>query len=113
MNDVDHFFPFVLEQRLRTDLNINGVWNLVLACKDCNRGENGKFERVPDLQYLERLNKRNEFLIGSPHPLRETSINQTGRTEQDRHRFLQQIYRLAKTNLLINWETVSKGPEMF
>lgn len=68
--DVDHFFPHMLQKYVPfTDLN--GVWNLVLSCKDCNRGENGKFARLPDRQYLERLAKRNDFLISSHHPLRE------------------------------------------
>jgi len=39
--DVDHFFPHVL-QRYFPNVNLDGVWNLVLACQDCNRGPNGK-----------------------------------------------------------------------
>lgn len=44
--DVDHFFLHVLATALR-GVNIDGVWNLVLACRECNRGEKGKFARVP------------------------------------------------------------------
>jgi hypothetical protein len=40
--DVDHFFPHVLGPELPA-VPINGVWNLVLACADCNRGVGGKF----------------------------------------------------------------------
>ncbi|WP_340438508.1 hypothetical protein [Bacillus wiedmannii] len=30
------------------DMDLNGVWNLVLTCQECNRVEhNGKFARVP------------------------------------------------------------------
>lgn len=54
------------------EINLNGVWNLVLACPNCNRGANGKFAKVPSIKYLERLHKRNEFLISSHHPLRES-----------------------------------------
>jgi hypothetical protein len=110
--DVDHFFPF----RLGRDgvlTNIDGVWNLVLACKECNRGENGKFDRVPSLQLLERLHRRNEYLIESNHPLRETLIAQTG-LDGKRHIFLQKCYDLAKTSLThANWQPAPKGKAIF
>jgi hypothetical protein len=32
----------------------------------------GKFELTPDLGYVARLERRNEYLIASHHPLRET-----------------------------------------
>ncbi len=51
--DVDHFFPDVLKQH---DFEgIDQVWNLVLACRDCNRGASGKFERIVDKKFLEAL----------------------------------------------------------
>jgi 5-methylcytosine-specific restriction endonuclease McrA len=81
--DVDHFLPHVLGQFMR-EININSVWNLVLACQSCNRGESGKFDRLPHLKYLQRLHTRNEFLINSHHPLRETLIQQTGKLEEKR-----------------------------
>src|SRR4051812_2089824 len=95
--DVDQFFPFTLVQNLGSAYNatVNGVWNLVLACQRCNRGAEGKFARVPSLKYLERLHTRNSFLINSHHPLRETLINQTGLTEEQRRSFLQEQYRQA------------------
>lgn len=94
--DVDHFFPY----RLFDDIpNINGVWNLVLASKECNRGENGKFDRLVDTKYLERLYNRNEFLITSHHPLRQTLMHQTGGTEKQRRQFLQSIYTIAQLKL--------------
>ena len=57
------------------------IWNLVLSCKDCNRGSNGKFEKIPHIDFY-FLNKRNNYYIESHHPLRETIINQTGKTEE-------------------------------
>jgi hypothetical protein len=84
--DVDHFIPWVLRGAFRHSLD--GVWNLVLACVLCNRGASGKSDFVPDRPLLERLHRRNEFLIGSHHPLRETLLAQTGETEPDRARFL-------------------------
>ncbi|WP_188032876.1 hypothetical protein [Psychrobacter sp. ANT_WB68] len=52
---------------------------MVLACSDCNRGTNGKFAKLLDIKLLERLHTRNEYLIGSHHPLRETLMLQTGK----------------------------------
>lgn len=46
MCDVDHFFPYTLQPYF-PDINLNGIWNLVLSCPSCNRGANGKFARVP------------------------------------------------------------------
>lgn len=113
LTEVDHFIPFILENRLGSNLNINGVWNLVLACNDCNRGEDGKFAKVPALKYLQRLHKRNEFLIGSNHPLKETLVMQTGQKEEQRKQFLQRMYDLAKINLIVSWEIPPKAEETF
>jgi 5-methylcytosine-specific restriction endonuclease McrA len=100
--DVDHFLPHTL---LSFDLaaNVDGIWNLVLACADCNRGPNGKFARVPELRFLERLHNRNEFLIESHRPLRETLISQTGGTEADRRSYLQQAWSYALSILVHTW----------
>jgi 5-methylcytosine-specific restriction endonuclease McrA len=106
--EVDHFFPHTLLTRAEINDNLNGVWNLVLACRECNRGEKGKSARVPQLRYLERLFKRNNFLIGSHHPLRETLISQTGTTESLRQRFLQRQYTNAKLLLVHEWSPVEE-----
>lgn len=100
--DVDHFFPWAASENIR---HANGLWNLVLACKDCNRGVDGKFAKVPNLKLLERLHKRNEYLINSHLPLRETLISQTGKTENLRRQFLQQQYNQAKRLLIHEWQT--------
>ena len=109
--DVDHFIPHTLQQY--TNANLDGVWNLVLSCEKCNRGDNGKFAKVPALKYLERLSKRNDFLISSHHPLRETLMNQTGRTEAERHLFLQSMYKKAKEYLIHTWETTEVQQAIF
>ena len=110
--DVDHFFPHALQPYMQ-DVNLDGVWNLVLACPDCNRGLQGKFALVPATRYLERLHKRNEFLISSHHPLRETIIQQTGNTEQERAAFLRNMDRRAIELLIHRWETPEKAPAVF
>jgi hypothetical protein len=100
--DVDHLFPHRLKP-YKVAEPIDGIWNLVLACQTCNRGEAGKFGLLPELSYLERLHHRNEFLIGSHHPLRETLMLQTGATEAARHAFLNTAYHDAVGLLVQRW----------
>jgi hypothetical protein len=88
--DVDHFFGHVLMSRgLAVDLDV--PWNLVLACQDCNRGVAGKGPRLPHPDYLKRLWDRNEYLIASNHPLRETLIATTGADPEQRWTFLTSV----------------------
>lgn len=114
LTDVDHFFPRVLVN-YGIAHPIDGIWNLVLACVSCNRGVGGKFDQLPHHRYLERLNTRNEFLIGSHHPLRETLIQQTGNSEPKRRSFLIGNYNAAKTGRLINsnWQPAFEYPPAF
>ena len=110
--DIDHFFPHTLQSVL-PNINLDGVWNLVLACKNCNRGVDGKSARVPATKYLERLFKRNEFLISSHHPLRETLIAQTGTTPEQRLKFLSDIDTIAINYLIHRWDTKPVTDEEF
>jgi len=109
--DVDHFFPHTLKESNFTQ--IDGVWNLVLACKECNRGESGKFARIPSKNLLNRLYKRNEYLINSHHPLKETLIAQSGSTQQARRLHLQHNHNQAMNILLHSWEPKPKGSSTF
>ncbi|WP_197506373.1 HNH endonuclease domain-containing protein [Acidovorax sp. RAC01] len=100
--DIDHFFPHRLKQG-HPGINLDGVWNLVLACPTCNRGADGKFDRIPTLGLLERLHQRNEHMIGSHHPLRETLMMQTGMQAADRASFLNQFYRSVQLSPALAW----------
>ncbi|EOG1781944.1 HNH endonuclease domain-containing protein [Vibrio parahaemolyticus] len=106
LTDVDHFLPRKAEDSIN---NINGIWNLVLSCSKCNRGEGGKFAKVPTIELLYRLHKRNEYFINSHLPLRETLIQQTGAIEQARRYFLQQQYTTAKQTLIHEWQPEPRG----
>ncbi|WP_415886605.1 HNH endonuclease [Neptuniibacter sp. QD37_6] len=108
--DVDHFLPHRLKLTKQFS-NLDGVWNLALSCQTCNRGESGKFDRLPSRTLLKRLHKRNEYLITSHHPLRETLIRQTGINTQQRIQFLQDCYDRASMYLNPNsvWEPELKG----
>ena len=110
--DVDHFFPHVLKVEM-PDANLDGIWNLVLACKDCNRGHDGKFAKLPTTQLLTRLHTRNEFLIGSQHPLRETLTRQTGANEVERKSFLQTQYYRARDRLIHTWQPILRAEAVF
>jgi hypothetical protein len=100
--EVDHFFPHVNKPvHAKEGVNINGVWNLVLADSSVN---GDKRARVPELRFLERLYNRNEFYIESKHPLGETIINQTGATKEQRRSFLQKQYNLARSASIHTWK---------
>lgn len=103
--DVDHFIPLSIQYSTDKDLTLNGVWNLVLCCKECNRGEeNGKFARVPVRLLLDRLFKRNEYLINSNHPLKETILMITGNNSKMRKHFIEGIYNHAASIKKTTWE---------
>jgi len=111
--DVDHFFPHKLRY-CADGKAIDGVSNLVLACQECNRGEGGKFDRLPSLDLLERLHQRNEYLISSHHPLRETLIRQTGLTSKHRIKTLQDVYNCSTVTLASEkWKPVACGDALF
>lgn len=90
-------------------VNIDGVWNLVLSCTECNRGESGKFARVPNVDLLNKLHIRNEYLIGSHHPLKETLIMQTGSSEAERKQFLQKSFNFSEEKLIHTWHPYQLG----
>lgn len=99
---VDHFFPHVHKISInQSGANVNGVWNLVLVEKFVNLDKSAK---IPELKYLERLYKRNEFYISSKHPLGETIINQTGKTPTERRNFLQKQYDLSVNLAIQKWK---------
>jgi hypothetical protein len=100
--EVDHFLPHVNKlAHSTTGVNINGVWNLVLADSKINLNKKAK---IPEKRFLQRLFNRNEFYIESKHPLAETIINQTGLTKESRRRFLEAQYNLALTNSIQQWK---------
>ena len=104
---VDHFFPHRLEKHTKIYHkfhDINGVWNLVLACKDCNNGPGGKSDSIPKIHFLEKLHTRNNRYTESHHPLMATIKNQTGKDIKKREAFLQDFYNKAFDIIPISWE---------
>lgn len=108
---IDHFFPHVHKMQLNENgANVNGVWNLVLSDKNIN---NDKRAKVPEIKYLERLYKRNEFYIASKHPLGETIINQTGKSPFERRMFLQEQYNLSVNLAIQKWKPYIEFEPLF
>ncbi|WP_151771270.1 HNH endonuclease [Streptomyces abyssomicinicus] len=71
---VDHVFPFALMQRYRSvgawcGPDLDALWNLAPAHAACN---GTKSDRLPLPAELDRLAARNEAIMQSPHPLRQT-----------------------------------------
>lgn len=106
--DVDHFIPLAAQNNM-PGVNLNGVWNLVLACQECNRGAQGKFAQVPTLDLLKRLHARNEYFINSKLPLHEAILNQTGHHEQKRRSFLNDQWNAALRCRFHQWTPVARG----
>ncbi len=52
-----------------SDLDLDSFWNLAPAHAACNAQ---KSNRPPTADEKRRLAKRNEAIMGSPHPLRKT-----------------------------------------
>ena len=103
-SEVNHFFPHVLQGRSHIDIDLNQAWNLVLACNQCN-GASEKSDSCPDISYVYDIHDRNENMIQSHHPLRESIIARTGRNESKRREFLQTCYETAKRSLSHSWKT--------
>ena len=82
--DVDHFLPFsLLTDDVLQGANRNGVWNLVIACKSCNRGEGGKFNSLPHESYFKKLLYRNElFAEEHNHSLKNSILISLGITKK-------------------------------
>lgn len=58
--DVDHFIAHSYFKRPNLNhINPDGIWNLVIACKECNRGNGGKFESLPSSNYQKKIVNRN------------------------------------------------------
>lgn len=107
--DVDHFFPWALR---RTVPNVDGLWNLVLACIHCNRGVAGKSDRVPERHLLERLHRRNEFYVDSKHRLGATLVAQTGASEAKRGSFLQSVHADTTMARIHHWKPLKQRGEV-
>lgn len=89
--EIDHFFPLSRQNLKGNQVDLDQIWNLVLACQECNRGEEGKHDRVPSKYLVERLVHRNGYYVRSTDPLKATlkvTLQKiTGQTTSVRRRF--------------------------
>jgi 5-methylcytosine-specific restriction endonuclease McrA len=101
---VDHVFPVALMAVGGQSMpDLNGLWNLVLACAPCNLR---KSSRLPTVDEIARLIDRNEVVMQSPFPLRKTldlafrSVSRGGATTRSgRRAFITAVDRLARQEL--------------
>jgi hypothetical protein len=66
--DVDHFFAHSFLVKLKSvgvgsciNIHQDGIWNLVIASRACNRGTEGKSDLRPGHEYFQKLILRNEL----------------------------------------------------
>jgi 5-methylcytosine-specific restriction endonuclease McrA len=97
---VEHVLPLVLRRERWEGPPLDAVWNLVLSCQPCN---SDKWGRAPHENWMPWLQQRNDDLIASHHPLRQTLMAQTGNTAAVRAATLRAAYRLATERLPATW----------
>ena len=103
--DVDHVIPMSIQFGSTYDLQLNEVWNLVLACQDCNRwNKGGKAGNLPVKDFILRLHHRNEYFIESNHPLRESIILKTGQTKEKRFDYIEKRFTFATSIRKPSWQ---------
>lgn len=103
---VDHFLPRTLMVKAGWN-GLDGLWNLVLACVECNLA---KRDRIPHPDYVRRLLGRTNYLLASHHPLSQTLVEQTGRTEAQRDAFVGDRWRAARDLLHHAWKPNQEIP---
>ena len=89
-------YPFsLMKTGSWTGPDLNGAWNLALACAACNLA---KSSRLPKPHEVSQLMARNDAIAGSPHPLRRTleltmttSAGSPAKTASARKQFLQHV----------------------
>lgn len=86
---VDHVLP-------RQVVCHDEVWNLVLAHGFCNES---KQDRLVPLYYLNKLDARNENIMGSNHPWKQKIEQSIGATSSERSSFLKRQYENVKAVL--------------
>jgi len=104
--DVDHVIPFsAFNNQIFTDkINSNVIWNLVIACQECNRGNNGKFNTPPDKYYFEKLINRNIlFTQEHKHSLKNTILMSLGASNHQQVRQKMSIFQ-SYINLINGWK---------
>lgn len=86
---VDHVLP-------RQVLLHDEIWNLVLAHSTCNLS---KSDHLVGKHYVEKLLQRNENIMGSNHPWKQTIEQTLGRTPQLRRKLIERHYENVKAVL--------------
>jgi len=91
---VDHLIP-------RSAIKHDQIWNLVLACEDCNLR---KSDHLPQKHFVQKLIDRNEFVLDSDLPLKEHLRKVLGTIDKQREQLVWSQYNVAKDRGLTLWE---------
>tara|TARA_B110000879_G_C10921088_1_gene412138 strand:- start:476 stop:727 length:252 start_codon:yes stop_codon:yes gene_type:complete len=76
----------------------------VIACQECNRGNNGKFNTPPDKYYFEKLINRNIlFTQEHKHSLKNTILMSLGASNHQQVRQKMSIFQ-SYINLINGWK---------
>lgn len=100
--EVDHVIPYKC-------VGHDQIWNLVLAHKFCNQN---KSDNVAPIGYIHNLIQRNEFFIASAHPIKNTLIQQLGKTAKGRQETVFKAYQEAKRMIVRMWNGISNYEPM-
>ena len=103
--DVDHVIPHSFFRDL--EISPDGIWNLVISCKECNRGLNGKFDSPPSYNYFNDLIIRNIlFSEEHKHSLKNSillSLNLQLSETKKIPKQMQYIYNHMNLNIVNGW----------
>lgn len=103
--DVDHFIPFKYRHRMSfADVGINGIWNLVVACRDCNRGTNGKFEQIASDKHYTKLLARNLCALQEHGHALKSSIQLSMNVQTDKALIAKHRQIYAAFSSLSKWD---------
>ena len=110
--DVEEFFENALRYYSMNNMAKNEGISRSTVLRWLNKLKNERLDLREKLRETWNI-KQNEFLINSHHPLRETIIKQTGKTELERRTFLKDINQRAINFLIHTWETPQIGITTF
>jgi 5-methylcytosine-specific restriction endonuclease McrA len=103
--DVDHFIAHSYFKRPElSNINPDAIWNLVIACKECNRGSRGKFTSIPQISYQKEIINRNVLFTEehrhSPKNSILLSLNAQNHTEVEKKMLL----LFSNFNVIEGWK---------
>lgn len=104
--DVEHTIPHSAFNRIEVfdEINPGGIWNLVVACHECNRGKYGKFNSPPHTRFFDKLISRNMlFTQEHRHSMKNTILLSMGARDYKEVKRKMAMFR-PYIDLTVGWE---------